>query len=289
MQVLEVSGDQHGYVYPFNEPARLLGWGIPVIRSRGFDYSQTGSGIDGAMTIAPAKLPASASLIYQAIPNEGRKPDIYLRLTSGSQTLVDYRWIGQKSGHCPTYKQFPGPSDEPRKTIIAALGVPEKVATPQVDVWERIHRISGTVVARELAGDTKWEHSNHGCPGDVGFHYERARQFGIEGEPPFFSGQQAYRFVHPGSLAACTGSAVYIYATQRNARDFFLTVTKRKLDTLEREWSANIKVSNADAALQERETRIVSVSESNYLLTLRTRHYGHNHILSIDAPLTFLR
>lgn len=273
--------------YPFDSPQRLVYWGIPVVRAKGHDYALIGSGRDRMIRITPAEGPPSAILRYivEGKDDKGRSDiRIWIGMPAG-KTAFDYRWTRDGPEYCPEYKLTAGPNEQPRKVVMEVLGLaslPVPKALP--NFWDSVHRTTGTVVGREPAGQLPWQHTNIGCPPDTGFSYERASRSGIYGTP-FFVGRTGYQFANTGHLCVCSGDAVYIYSSTRNSGDYFLTITRRSLRDLERAWSVNIKVANADAALQERETRVVSVAEAGDKLRIRTRHYGHDQILAIEAPL----
>lgn len=101
----------------------------------------------------------------------------------------------------------------------------------------------------------------------------------------FFVGEHAYLGVGPGNFAVCADHAVYVYSSGRSSGDYLLTISRRDLPDLRRHWSVNVKIPNADPALQENQTRIVAIAEENGRLKIRTRHYGHDQVLVLESPL----
>jgi hypothetical protein len=283
--ILEFGGGSGAY--PFDSPQRVLDWGIPVVRAKGHDYTLIGSGHDRMIRITPAEGPLSAILHYfvEGKDDKGRS-DIRIRIaTPAGKTVFDHLWTRDGPEYCPEYKLSPRASEQPKKVVMEVLGLAGRPASePLPNFWDSIHKTTGTVVGREPAGDLPWQNTNIGCPPDTGFSHERASRSGILGSP-FFMGRVAYQFSHPGFFSVCSREAAYIYSSAKNSGDYFLTITRRSLNDLKREWTVNVKVVNADAALQERATRLVSVSEAGDKLRIRTRHYGHDQILTIEALL----
>jgi len=277
-----------GAGYPFHDPVTLLGWGIPTVRMNWYDYTRVGTGVDRMIRATSGRADVSATLSYAAeTSDKGSRSGIRIGLVAAdNQTLLNFVWVPDgPSSFCPEYVQLPSVGQQPRKVVLEALGLPDRPDPGgERNIWDTIPRFDGRVVDREVTGRMAWANNNIGCPAGTGFSYDRARSLRIAGTP-FFLEEAAYLGVGPGQHSVCSGNVVYVYGMQESSGNFYLTISKRSLGDLRRIWAANIKVEKGDPALKERHTRIVSIAEAGELLHIRTRHYEHDQVLTIEAPL----
>jgi hypothetical protein len=283
--IVEIAGSAG---YPFNEPTGLLGWGVPIVRVREYDYSYIGTGIDRMMKIEAARGSPSAVLHYESeAVREGTASAIRVRLVSdGGADVINQLWTPDGPGYhyCPDYQQSPRANQQPRKVVMEALGLSDRGDLAGPNFWDTVVRVTGKVVGREGIAGAEWINNNAGCPPGIGFSYERASKERIPAQSFFFQ-DMAFMSAGPGIFSVCTGKSIYIYNSQRSSNDFFLTITRREMKDFSRSWSLNVKLPNADPALQERETRIVAIAEDTGMVRIRTRHYGHDQFLVLEAPL----
>jgi hypothetical protein len=284
--IVELKGETRGY--PFGQASDLLRWGIPVVRDNGRDYSFVGSGADRMVRIKAAQGEPSAVLEYSTQRVQGSASSaIRLRVSAGDGTLVfDGQWRpdGPSYNYCPDYRQLPRADQQPRKVVLELLGLAGSGSPGETDFWATVERVNGKVTAREPAAGAEWINNNAGCPAGIGFSNERAMTNRMPSQS-FFVGDTAYLGMGPGAFAVCADRAVYVYNATKSSNDYFVTISRRDLPDLQRLWSVNIKIADADPALQENQTRIVSIAEDRGLLRVRTRHYGHDRLLVLEAPL----
>lgn len=281
---IELSGPLEilGRAYPFDAPASLLAWGIPVVRKNGIDFALSDATDLNSIYWKPADGAVAGVLTLRTA--EGSQGRIEAVLTSADSRTTAFRqtWTRnpkKTSLYCPDYRPYDSePSSPPRSLLAAAVDVPGGLKPPAIGTLKsaitvppfglgslpkaETHGMRADPAAAETPADA-------GCAPDIRFIDKDpgAWQFGYAGQQTFGIQDRRYFLMNDRTLSAvCAGDSVYLYYFGLdNRKPYLLYIQRREKANFRKVWTL---VTGFDYARPEpfkgkRDVRIRSLREED--------------------------
>jgi hypothetical protein len=293
---LEVVGDE--IASPFSSPGPLLSWGVPTVRTKGFDYSYLEAGTE-PITMAKAVHGVSAVRLLATRDWLGKQDGTRYRtmLSSGDDAVIsfDQTWEPepQDARHCPEYRINPGSTEQPRALLMSALRIQGKSISPVARNIENKPEhptpvLKGRIIARQSYPPDVKSLPNLGCPSHTGF--ETNSGIHLLGYRPFSLGD-GFVFAPNSDLhhAMCFGNAVYLYKEAETlvGRDSYFLLEKRSLLNFKRAWSHFMPIPKSHGFPEGRKMEVLSIIEENGAITIelldRVEHQGVKVEVALQA------
>lgn len=305
---LELKLKPGSYAYPFNEPIKLLKWGIPVVRFEERDYSYTKTPNGWVLKSVPASTPAAAVLNIDTEINYNRQDIIatLVEVTSG-RIVFKQDWRNEKSGarYCPDFSSFPKADEQPRASLIEAFRSPAPLPESEFNEpsWPepKNYTVDATVVSQSKLPQAELEpaivtgqsiaqrlsfEKNGNCPVGTGWDFKlNPEQSGLSGVgQAFMVGDTGFLpYLGYYDRAICQENFAYLYFGTLNRDKYFLNIEKRSLSDFRRIWRGRIVIGNNLLANGE-SLQVKSFEEKADSVLIRVVNKAAGNELLLSAP-----
>lgn len=267
----------------------------------GIDYLRVGVGKEIVVGKRPARGASAARLIVrreriESLWNRGNiRYHLVLSFPDGEVISFDQVWEPEYDDrwYCPEYKTVPRETEAPRKTLMAALVIPESndQLTGDADATDQLHRLPPAdikiVSQRSFASEVTYT-PNAGCPEHTGIN-EVSSQITRErmlGSRPFQIGDIAYFVDAQYRYAICVGIFVYLLGDfdTSSTGEVLLSIQKRSLGDFSESWTSSLRLPRTVAI--HRGVLIRSLKEENGALTVDLLNMYSKQLFTLQAYLT---
>jgi hypothetical protein len=317
LEISFLEGSNPNRLSPFDDVARLLEWGIPLVRVTGRDYSFVLAGEERLLTSVPAST-ASASTLFVSNSDVNGQHQFSAKLVEQAtgRTVFDQVWKmeGASSRYCPAFSSHPEEDVQPRKVLTEALAVRAPLAQGRSQPGQK-RQSSDNRVTAEIVEDSEsvptspvdWRlpsesievlpvgkrrpwHGNKGCPDHIGWE-GHASDSPVRTSTgwPFMVGDTAfYPERHDQYYAFCAGDYAYLYSGTALKGQYHLQLEKRRLPDFYREGSGTVVIW--DTGLDERaKLNVASIEDGDAGLTIALTKENSRRRLVVKAPLRLSR
>jgi hypothetical protein len=251
-----------GRGYPLDKVSMYLSWGIPVVRSSGFDFSLVDPKDMNTVFATSSKGPAAARVVLKESDGPNRatgEKHLQATLTSGDNATVafDQRWSKEgptRRAFCPDLIDHPrSPAHPPQSLFASALKVPGGIAaTTNENLGPALGgpflRLAPMRVLGWTGGSQKSsEEGIAGCSSNVKFVAAdpALHTYGWSQGQSLQIGDRKFFILNNQPLSAvCDGDHVYLYYfwLENSQKTFTLFLQKRPLSDFTQMWTATTVV-----------------------------------------------
>ncbi|WP_297845103.1 hypothetical protein [Pseudomonas sp.] len=287
IEIKYITSQPLGEAFMPGELNGMLEWGIPILRVEGRDYFFSHTGTQRWLESVPAKGDALATLELNGDLNL-----LHMRLLAADgRQVIDQSWRKQNytGRYCPDYSSSRLDFEQPRLTLLKALGLPS--ARPTDIYSQNLKELStkGVIISRAQAAAVVQERNlNIDCPSNVGWIKGKKAPHVVDrySNNVFQVGQ---RFYYPGSAyqetALCSGAYVYFYYGNGNGSSYELNLIKRRLSDFAPMDSISIKFEDPALSKQHWRLQLDSVDENPEGYTIDVSNPNQGLSLRVKASV----
>lgn len=282
-------------IEPFNQVRKLLEWGIPIVRMDGLDYRFQQIGDEIIMTARPSSGLATGRLI---IISKSKESDIHIQLQVLSpklQSIIDFTWHKKFNGegYCPDYNTYPSISDEPRKSIITALNLQEKIIpdNSQNDKGNNSHLIPYSV-------KTIPNHSSAPTLSNKTDLYSLSvshKGLILENDAYLSNGIYYFQKYYPAKKRIYKNNTAiyfitYLTRVSNSSIKGYFTIDKRSAKTFKREWINSVQIEDSNISIpEENEIVINEIDDNESEILLNFFDMTKSNIINVKIKKTILK
>lgn len=276
-----------GSIYPFVEIKSLLDWGIPKVRVGDRDYSRVDPG--NAESLSSEKANGRAAAILQITePHRNKGVRVSLRETSTGRLVFDRSWIKEKNSNslCPDYSSFPSSTDEPRRTVVKALGLSQQKINEKQSA-EVFQQIYGEIVGQKATGQVNSPTTTDiNCPDGIGWGLPDT-DFRHDIPLPFMVREKRYHvpYRNGSNFSTCVGGSVYLYRGIASDGKYFINIEERQLNGFGLVRAGIIVLPNTIPFKRDNSVLVLSVTRINGVETFELFSEASGEVFSVKAAL----